>query len=378
MSNKLEVIIKYYNDISNLGVRLWKTTTALASFNLGEVLKIWFCDKNFKDLMILDQSFIYTQYLETMLSKTATTGKYQDQNIGDSQWENCFKEINNRDHFLCMKLQELIGVENKNIIDSMLDNIGDINSLEFSTLVTKAQGFLKNNLDQSESLIKAAKEIDAMAYPLTREYFLYRYIAKAILLTNTLNVSSSYEAEFNIVKKAHLNFANYLNSLEQSLTRIEKATDKYNEDHKIASWLTEKSDLVSNHSGKIAATYAALIAGVIALRSYVIDEEDPWYELCALPTTSLAMLQILLSFPGTVLSNRQTKEINNNMFQALENNNENAEDIKFLFDYTPSFANDAVNTTAICFRYAANLGLQPIDLLNNDIINRIIVYTALR
>ncbi|MCC8467484.1 MAG: hypothetical protein LN589_01970 [Rickettsia endosymbiont of Eriopis connexa] len=59
------------------------------------------------------------------------------------------------------------------------------------------------------------------------------------------------------IKKAHLNFANYLNSLEQSLTRIEKATDKYNEDHKIASWLTEKSDLVSNHSGKIAATYAA-------------------------------------------------------------------------------------------------------------------------
>ncbi|HJD58730.1 MAG TPA: hypothetical protein LFV92_06170 [Rickettsia endosymbiont of Ceroptres masudai] len=66
MSNKLEVIIKYYNDISNLGVRLWKTTTALASFNLGEVLKRWFCDKNFKDLTILDQIFIYTQYLETM------------------------------------------------------------------------------------------------------------------------------------------------------------------------------------------------------------------------------------------------------------------------------------------------------------------------
>ncbi|MCC8462520.1 MAG: hypothetical protein LN546_05095 [Rickettsia endosymbiont of Ecitomorpha arachnoides] len=146
----------------------------------------------------------------------------------------------------------------------------------------------------------------------------------------------------------------------------------------IIKYYNDISNLVSNHSGKIAATYAALIAGVIALRSYVIDEEDPWYELCALPTTSLAMLQILLSFPGTVLSNRQTKEINNNMFQALENNNENAEDIKFLFDYTPSFANDAVNTTAICFRYAANLGLQPIDLLNNDIINRIIVYTALR
>ncbi|KJV62807.1 hypothetical protein [Rickettsia amblyommatis] len=112
--------------------------------------------------------------------------------------------------------------------------------------------------------------------------------------------------------------------------------------------------------------------GVIALRSYVIDAKDPWYELCALPSTSLAMLQILLSFPGTVLSNRQTKEINNNMFQALENNNDNAEDIKFLFDHTPSFANDTVNTTAICFRY--NLGLQPIDLLNNDTINHIIVY----
>ncbi|WP_172794993.1 hypothetical protein [Rickettsia sp. Tenjiku01] len=47
MSNKLEVIIQYYNDISNLGVRLWKTTTALASFNLGEVWTIWFCDKKF-------------------------------------------------------------------------------------------------------------------------------------------------------------------------------------------------------------------------------------------------------------------------------------------------------------------------------------------
>ncbi|KJV62808.1 hypothetical protein [Rickettsia amblyommatis] len=76
MSNKLEVIIKYYNDISNLGVRLWKTTTALASFNLGEVWKIWFCDKNFKDLPTLDQSVIYPQYLETMLSKVAATGKY--------------------------------------------------------------------------------------------------------------------------------------------------------------------------------------------------------------------------------------------------------------------------------------------------------------
>ncbi|BDU59723.1 hypothetical protein FLA4_01330 [Candidatus Rickettsia kotlanii] len=49
MSNKLEVIIQYYNDISNLGVRLWQTTTTvLASVNLGEVWKIWFCDKNFK------------------------------------------------------------------------------------------------------------------------------------------------------------------------------------------------------------------------------------------------------------------------------------------------------------------------------------------
>ncbi|BDU59721.1 hypothetical protein FLA4_01310 [Candidatus Rickettsia kotlanii] len=98
------------------------------------------------------------------------------------------------------------------------------------------------------------------------------------------------------------------------------------------------------------------MVGVIALRSVVIDEKDPWYELCALPTTSLAMLKILLSFPSTALSNRQTKEMNNNMFQALENNNDNAEDVKFLFDHIPSFANNAVSTIAICFRYAANLG----------------------
>ncbi|WP_016830923.1 hypothetical protein [Rickettsia conorii] len=34
--------------------------------------------------------------------------------------------------------------------------------------------------------------------------------------------------------------------------------------------------------------------------------------------------------------------MNNNMFQALENNNDNAEDVKFLFDHTPSFANDEI------------------------------------
>ncbi|ABV73844.1 valyl-tRNA synthetase [Rickettsia canadensis str. McKiel] len=59
----------------------------------------------------------------------------------------------------------------------------------------------------------------------------------------------------------------------------------------------KNQDLVSNHSGKIAITYA-FIAGVIALRSYVIDKKDRvGYELCALPPTSLAMLQILLSCP---------------------------------------------------------------------------------
>ncbi|BDU59722.1 hypothetical protein FLA4_01320 [Candidatus Rickettsia kotlanii] len=45
------------------------------------------------------------------------------------------------------KLQKLIGVENKNIIDAMLDDIRDINSLEYSTLVTKVQVFLKNNFN---------------------------------------------------------------------------------------------------------------------------------------------------------------------------------------------------------------------------------------
>ncbi|AFE53683.1 hypothetical protein [Rickettsia prowazekii] len=378
ISNKLEVMMKYYHDISNLGIRLYKTTKALVSFDLGEVFKIWFCDKNFKDLKKIDQSVIYTQYLETVLSKIAATGKYQDKHISHSQWINCFETINNYDDFLHTKLKKLIGIKNKNIIDSILDDIGDINSLEFNIIFSKVQVFLSDNLDKFENLVQVAKKIDAIVYPLTREYFLYRYLAKSILVAKTLSLHSYSEAEFNIVKKTHLNFTNYLNSLEQSLTKIEKATNKYNEEHKIASWLTAKSDLVSNHSGKIAATYATLVGGVIALRSYVIDAKDPWYELCALPSTILAMLQILASFPGTVLSNRQTKEINNNMFQELKNSDQNAQDIKFLFDCTPSFANDPINTAASCFRYASNLGLQPIDLLNNDIVNRIILYTALR
>ncbi|MCX4080239.1 hypothetical protein N7280_06610 [Rickettsia rhipicephali] len=143
-------------------------------------------------------------------------------------------------------------------------------------------------------------------------------------------MSSSYENEFNIVKKAHLNFINYLNSLEQSLTRIEKATDKYNEDHKIASWLTEKSALVSNHSGKIAITYVSLIVGVIALRSYVVDEKDPWYELCALPTTSPCdatnfMQNKLIKFlhdkivPALIENKKFTAELLNHIFSYYIN-----------------------------------------------------------
>ena len=82
-------------------------TTALASFNLGEAWKIWFCDKNFKDLSTLDQSLIYTQYLETMLSKVAATGKYQDNNIDHSQWSNCFEELYNSRSFFMYKATEV-------------------------------------------------------------------------------------------------------------------------------------------------------------------------------------------------------------------------------------------------------------------------------
>ncbi|KJV91629.1 hypothetical protein RBEMOGI_0236 [Rickettsia bellii str. RML Mogi] len=48
-------------------------------------------------------------------------------------------------------------------------------------------------------------------------------------------------------------------------------------------------------------------------------KKNPLYELCALPTTILAILQLLLSFPSTVLSSKQTKIINYNLFKELEN-----------------------------------------------------------
>jgi len=128
-------------------------------------------------------------------------------------------------------------------------------------------------------------------------------------------------------------------------------------------------------------TYSTLITGVILLRSYVFDEEEPLYELCALPTTILAILQLLLSFPSTVLSSKQTKIINYNLFKELEsktNDKSHFEDIKFLFDNTPTFSDNLINNVVICFRYAANLLLQPIDLLNNNTVNYFITCTALR
>lgn len=110
----------------------------------------------------------------------------------------------------------------------------------------------------------------------------------------------NYAEEFNKEKEIHLNFVRYISSLKQSYFKLEKAKEQFNEEHKINSWLIEKSNSVSNHSGKIALTYSTLITGVILLRSYVFDEEEPLYELCALPTTILAILQLLLSFPSTL------------------------------------------------------------------------------
>lgn len=117
-----------------------------------------------------------------------------------------------------------------------------------------------------------------MSYPLTKEYFLYRYVTKAILYKPNVN----YAEEFNKEKEIHLNFVRYISSLKQSYFKLEKAKEQFNEEHKINSWLIEKSNSVSNHSGKIALTYSTLITGVILLRLYVFDEEEPLYELYVL------------------------------------------------------------------------------------------------
>ncbi|MCC8370899.1 MAG: hypothetical protein LN566_06180 [Rickettsia endosymbiont of Stiretrus anchorago] len=323
------------------------------------------------------KNFVYTEHLQALLSSIAKTKKYQGENITDKNWQNIFNELNNYDHFLHIKLQKLIGIENKNLIDAILKYIGDIKSLEFIELCNKVQLFLENNFEHYEKLFESAEKISNTSYPLTKEYFLYRYVAKAILYKPNVN----YAEEFNKEKEIHLNFVRYISSLKQSYFKLEKAKEQFNEEHKINSWLIEKSNSVSNHSGKIALTYSTLITGVILLRSYVFDEEEPLYKLCALPTTILAILQLLLSFPSTILSSKQTKIINYNLFKELEsktNDESHFEDIKFLFDNTPTFSDNLINTVVICFRYAANLLLQPIDLLNNDTVNYFITYTALR
>lgn len=382
MSNKLEKVINYYNNIAIFPKRLLDSAKALISFNFGQLLKIWFIDKNFNNLDILEQNFIYTQHLQLILSKIVSTNRHNGKNIKNSEWENLFKECR-YDHFLHNKLQDLIGVKNKNLLDSILPNIDNINLSSFSDFIEATQLFVETNLNKYKELYEAAEKINITAYPLTKEYFIYRYISKAILTRYSPELRTTINKEFEKEKKACLNFAHYINSLEQSYTRIEQATSKFDEENKVTSWLIQKSDVVSYHASKIAISYSVLIAGVIALRSYVFDEEDPLYELCALPTTTLAILQIILSFPSTILSPKQTKQINNNMFKVLDNklqgnSNSSLEDIKFLFDNTPSFSNEFVNTTAICFRYASNLLLQPIDLLNNNTINNFIVWTALR
>lgn len=389
MNPRLLKIFQLYNNTASYFNKIAKNVVNLITFNLGSMLKTWCVDNNLKNLSLEEKNNFATKALQIHLSRIANKSVYQQNKICDQEWKHLFDQLTNHDDFLHQKLLSAIGKEDKEVIDLIIEQIKETNlynilSLKFKDFTNKISEFVREYPEKHSSLTNAANKINNISYPLTEEYFIYYHVAKAVIRYNKRNLIHNLVYEiYEQQKQTHLDFVNYLKSLEASISKIKTAENQFENCFPCISKTIEKSNEISKHAGKIALAYVTAIAGVISLRHFVIDEENPWYEFCALPTTLLAMLQIVLSFPGAILSVKKAQEINNNIFKDLYKNSpeidiEKINNIKFLLENTPTFSNKIINLTSICFRYSTNLLLQPIDLLNNDLVNHLISATALR
>lgn len=378
----IDTVYRFYNDILKNKELFKKSISAVLTINFGNLLKIWNVDNKVKTLSVKEKNCLLAQQVKLKLHEEWTE-QYKTKSIDTQSWERLSFHMENKDEFFCEKLIGKIGEEAYKLIVSLFEHVYNIISQEEATFYTFTQQvkiYCDQHAAERSTLLSAAAKIETLACIYTKEYFLYRYLARAILSQN-ISDPSIYEKEYTEEKKVYGGLSSYIKFLKHSVKHhIDPATLKFNSEHKCITSVLNKLEIVSNNSGLIAITYVGLASIVVYLRYLVIEKESPAYELCALPSTILAMAQISASFPSLLYSKVQTQGINNNIFDKYDlknNNNIRIADIQFLLENTPCFSNSNVSTIATCFRGAGNLLLQPIDLVQNYTKDIILKYTAL-
>lgn len=249
---------------------------------------------------------------------------------------------------------------------------------EFSEFAEAARRLLEENEERRNDIIRGANVLEDIVYPLTKKYFLFRYLAEAITREGDMSdeecASSpkSYENE----KKLCLDFSSIISALEEFPEIIQDASERFDSERKCVALSLKISNAVNDHSGKIAVLYAVYIAIITAAR-YNISEDSEWYEELAWPSTVLAMVQILMSFPQIIFSSVKTEETNNHIFGSFGDVGKISE-IQFLDRNIPSFSNNKVSKITAGFRWFGNLVLQPIDLFQNDTKDQILRWGPMR
>ncbi len=249
---------------------------------------------------------------------------------------------------------------------------------EFSEFAEAARRLLEENEERKNDIIKEAKMLKDIAYPLTKKYFLFRYLAEAITRERDISDEEcpsspkSYENE----KKLCLDFSSRTSAFEECSEIIQNASERFDSERKCVALSLKISNTVNDHSEKIAVLYTVYIAAITAAR-YNMSEDSELYEKLAWPSTVLAMVQILVSFPQIIFSSVKTEKTNNHIFEHFGNVGKISE-IQFLDRNIPSFSNNKVSKITAGFRWFGNLVLQPIDLFQDDTKDQILRWGPMR
>ncbi|GHM58082.1 MAG: hypothetical protein sL5_02330 [Candidatus Mesenet longicola] len=381
----LEKKFSLYNN-QQAAVRIaFKSIKDIFTLNFGNPLKRWFVDKKLNTLAAEKKNFLLTQEVR----KIIVSQKYQDIDITDADNDlNGF--VNHLDEFLREKLKEKVGKDVVNLFFNTELKLEE--SIEFSKFVEVASELLRKNQEKKKEIIESAKVLENISYPLTKKYFLCRYLAKAIIYKSKkestaqenrllLEGSKKEPENYKNEKSLCLSFLKEIDTLkscqEESNKIIQKAEEQFSSNNKYISILLKVSNAVNKHSGKIAAVYVAYVAAMTGIRYGCDDEKDKWwYEYIAAPSTALALLQIFSSFPQILFSNTKAREINNCTLENFQSNK--FTDIQFIDQNIPAFSHDMLSKVTSGIRWLSNMMLQPIDLIQNDTKDLILGLTALR
>ncbi|WCR58511.1 hypothetical protein [Wolbachia endosymbiont of Ctenocephalides felis wCfeJ] len=356
-------LFNLYNNKQTVTHRLWNVFKCLVTINFGGALKECFVRNT---VPIEEKNILLAQGLKEIVNSNDNDGRVP----------------NYVDEFLEQKLKEKLGGYFQSF-NATQNNLELEKATEFSEFQSVAEKLLEGHDDEEkEHIIEKAKTLEDIAYPLTEKYFLFRYLAKAIVCAkdSSLSAQNNYQEE----KSRCLIFSRELKNFTGP-SNIQDASKKFSSEHRYIDKLLQISDKVSKHSGKIAATYVAYIAAITCAR-YAKDDEhnEAWYKLVALPSTILAMLQIVVSCPQIIFSAKKARDIRNYVFEGKKANGaynittSRVADVQLLDKNIPTFSNGMVYVCAGMFRWIGNLLLQPIDLVQDDTKDLILRWSAMR